>query len=274
MTDFSDFKTGWAEHAEDWDYLGHATARSFSAPADFVPPASMSFRDVMHVEDQGNVSSCVGHGGSSGLECLEYLTNRGQVQFSRMGMYLEAQSQSGIHGDNGATISGCVQAMIKTGCPRESTFPYPGRYVTQVPAAATADAPHFKILGHQECNSAQEVFDWISQGKGPVVFGCDWYKTLMNPTGPITAAMLRGPSVGGHCNLFCGYSGDNGPDGKPMIDDLNSWGTRWCENGWAKWTWGAIDLLCQHERGQSSVIGITNITGFDPGRLINFEAIV
>lgn len=264
--------TGWVREREDRTFLRHQTAVRFGAPADFIPPPRMSLRGILHVEYQGNMSSCVGHGGSSGLEALQYIANGGSVQMSRMAMYLLAQRVSGIKGDNGATIAGCVKAMMDTGCCEEAEFPYPTQYVRDVPQAAIQAAGRHKILGHQKLTSYREVFDWISQGKGPVVFGMTWWERVANSPGLITQDDLRGRSLGAHCKLFAGYSGDRDNDGELMIDDLNSHGTRWGDGGWAKWTSRAVDALGNDPN--SEMIGITDITGFDRERLVNFSTIV
>lgn len=264
--------TGWRREREDTDFLKSRTAVTFGAPAAFEPPAQMSFRGILRVEFQGSMSSCVGHGGSSGLETLQYIANGGRVQMSRMAMYLLAQRVSGIRGDNGATIAGCVKAMLDTGCCEEADFPYPSQYVKNVPAAAVAAAGRHKILGHQKLSTYREVFDWISQGKGPVLFGMTWWERVAASRGLVTQDDLRGRTLGAHCKLFAGYSGQRDNDGELMIDDLNSHGTQWGDGGWAKWTSRAIDALGNDP--DTEMIGITDITGFDAERLVNFRNIV
>lgn len=265
--------TGWNIAAEDRDFLAAGTALfGVEAPADYQPPPTFNFRDKLRVENQGALSSCVGHGGSSGLEALIWLQANASEQMSRMFCYLVAQRYSGISGDRGATISGCVQALREVGCCYESTFPYPARYGNRIPPVAAAEAPRFKILGHRKLHTYFEVRDWIAQGKGPVIFGCQWYHNLANSRGVITPDDLRGPTLGGHCNLFVGYSGERDREGELMIDGLNSHGTGWGDQGWAQWTSRAIDALGNDPN--SELIGITNITGFDPQRLVNFSNVV
>ena len=196
---------GWNRDHEDFDFLKTPTARFFTAPPkDFVPPERMSFRDILKVENQGPMGSCVGHGGSSGAECLVYLSSGLKVQLSRMFCYLISQRQTGIRGDNGATIAGCVQGLMKVRICEETVFPYPNpvRYNPNVPQSAITAAEKCKILGHQLLNSGKEVFDWISTGNGPVVFGMNWYDRVSQGNGLVTKDSLRGPSAGGHCNLF------------------------------------------------------------------------
>lgn len=272
----ADFVPGWNPDREDWDYLAEPTAVSFSAPGDFTPPPSMNLRAVLKVEMQGRMGSCVGHGASSGMEQLEYLTSRQTLQFSRMYAYIMAQRQSGIRGDNGAEIAPAVQMLIEGGCCLESEMPYPNpvRYSNKVSQSAITAAAKYKILGHQQLNSGREVFDWISQGKGPVLFGFPWFFRVSQGNGLVTQDSLRGGDEGGHCNVFVGYTGEVGPDGNPLIDDLNSHGTQSGQGGWFKWTWGAIDALANLGRRRAVMIGMTNITGFDPDRLVNFENVV
>lgn len=264
--------TGWLREKEDFVFLGEATAPRFAAPTGFVPPPSMSFRNVMHVENQGGMSSCVGHGGSSGLEALQYMVNGGRVQMSRMCMYLLAQRVSGIHGDDGATIAGCVKAMTDTGCCEEAVLPYPARYDRTLPPSAIQLANRHRILGHQKLTNYREVFDWISQGKGPVIFGMTWWERVAKTRGLVTQDDLRGRSLGAHCKVFIGYSGERDANGELLIDNLNSHGTAWGDGGWAKWTSRAIDALGNDRN--TEMIGITDITGFDPARLVNFATVV
>lgn len=262
-------KFGWAKEEEDWDYLKQATVRVFSAPRDFVPPTSMNCRNIIQVKNQKQMGSCVGHGSSSGLDYLEFLSNGGLVQFSRMFMYIQAQIASGIRGDNGAAIAGAVKAMINVGDCFESEYPYPSRYQTTITQPQLDSAAKKKILGHVELTSYQDVFDWISQGKGPVVFGFDVTNAYENIQGKvdITPKTLSGRTLGGHCNVFIGYSGEKDSSGKYKIDGLNSWDKAWGDQGWAQWTSDAITTICRNEQGQSSVWGITDVTGFDQARI-------
>lgn len=266
--------TGWNRENEDWEYLATATAPRFSAPPGFVPPASMSFRGILKVEDQNPLNSCVGHGLSSGLECLVYLKSRKRVQLSRMFAYIVAQKTTGIKTDDGANIAGGVRAMAETGCCEETDLPYTGQYFNRLPQSAIQAAAKHRILGHQDLQTYDEVRDWIAMGKGPVVFGMPWFRSMINCRGTVTPDMLRGPSVGGHCKVFAGYSGERDSAGDLLLDDLNSHGTWWGDGGWAKWMPDAVRKLLDQERRFRSCIGITDITGFDAERLVNFSRVV
>lgn len=212
------------------------------------------------------MSSCVGHGGSTAMECLEFLANGEFRQFSRMFSYLTSQHASGIRGDNGAIISACVETKRSKGCCFEDDFHYPTRYQTTIPRTAFDLAAKHKIDGHQELKSYDEILEWIGTGKGPVIVGMSWFDNLANSKGVVEKSHLSGRNAGGHCVLFAGYTQER--NGKPMIDMINSHGKSWGEDGWAAWTPEAVEALCQAERNQNSIIGITDITGFDEARIV------
>lgn len=272
----NEFRYGWAEAEEDWDYLAQPTVQMFSAPKDFVPPEALSYKGIVHIENQGNMGSCTGHGGSTCLEVLEYLSNGGTIQLSRMWMYLEAQRACGMLGsDQGASIAGVIQAMINVGCCFESEYPYPIHYQTTETAAERTSAALKKILGHQPLTSAQDIFDWQSQAKGPVLIGFNVTQAYENLTGKnsiITPAILSGRSKGGHCVALAGYEGAVDSKGKKLMSQPGSWDVSWGDAGWGYWSWDALDLMCQKNKGQSSVFGITNIKGFDPVRVARIVA--
>jgi len=263
---------GYRPDLEDRDFLAAGTAGNFSAPGTFTAPAKIDFRSILTVENQSNMSSCVGHGGSTAMEHLQYLAARTKLQFSRMFAYITAQRQSGIRGDNGATITGCVNALTAIGCCLEATLRYPARYNTTISQAAIAEAAKYRILGHRKLRGYKEVLEWLQSGKGPVIAGFTWRQTFSRTQGIIRRTDVRGPSVGGHCTLYTGYQGDLGSDGQLLLDNINSWDRDFGQEGWSQWEAGAIDDL-SNER-YTELIGITDITGFDETRLYNFTDIV
>lgn len=267
---------GYLIDEEDRKFLLTGDAGNFSAPGDFVPPPTLSFRDKLKTENQSSMSSCVGHGGSSGMEALQWMASGTKIQMSRMACYLISQRYSGIRGDRGATISGCVKGLNEVGCPLEETYPYPNpvRYTDNLPQSVKVAAGKYKILGFKRItNGYQGVLEWITSGKGPVINGITWYERLANNrSGQVDTGDLRGRSLGGHCTLFVGYQGDRDARGNLKIDMLNSHGTGWGQGGWSQWTSDAIDRIASE--GNTELIGITDITGFDEQRLWNITSIV
>lgn len=259
--------TGYLPQLEDRSFLDSGTAGNFSAPASFAAPPSFSLRDALVVEDQGNMNSCVGHGASSGVECLQFLKSRTRKPMSRMFAYLTAQQQTNINRDQGATIAGAAAALSKAGCCFEETFPYPSRYNRSIPSPATQEASKYRILGHRTLTTYEEILGWQQTGKGPVLAGTIWTQRLANNSGTlVTPADLKGPVIGAHCTLFIGWNEDG------TLDELNSHGTRWGQQGWASWTPEAIAAVLRLR--DTVFIGITDITGFDETRLYDFRAII
>lgn len=258
---------GWNTDVEDREYLrkGGAKYTVYGTPKD--APASFDPRTILRTEDQGNMSSCTGHGGSSGLEACIYIDTQGtvkDVQMSRMFAYITGQRQSGISGDNGATISGLVQGFKQVGCSREESFPYPAKYTNRLPAEAVAEASKYKIVNHSSFSNYAEVFDWISRGMGPVVIGITWYNKLAQCSGIVETSDLRGGSLGGHCLLLWGYSERKDSQGRNYLWMLNSHGVQWGLRGWAEVAPSVVDTWGGGRN--TEMIGISDLTSFDKAR--------
>lgn len=267
--------TGWARESEDVDYLRRqglpfAPARRFAAPVEF------DTRSVIAVENQGNTSSCVGHGTSSAMEACAWIAagatgDAPPDQFSRWFAYRVAQQQTGITGDNGATISGAAEAMKRVGCCHESTFPFPGRYVKPIPQAAVAEAGQFKIATHTSLESYQAVFDFMSGGFGGVIIGITWTGRLANSTGVIELNDIRG-NGGGHCVLLWGWSKRRDTQGRNYVWLHNSHGKTWGNGGRAE---VAPDVIEAWGRSRNNeMIGLSDLSGFDHPRTIDFSRVV
>lgn len=268
--------TGWLSTGEDRDYLRNqglvfAPARRFGAPAEF------DTRSIIAVENQSNTNSCVGHGTSSGMEACAWIAagaagDAPPDQFSRWFAYRVAQQQSGITGDNGATISGAAQAMKSIGCCHESTWPFPGRYVKPIPQAATAEANQFKIAVHTSLEAYQSVFDFMSGGFGAVVIGIAWTSRLANNTsGVIELNDVQGRG-GGHCVLLWGWSKRVDSQGRHYIWLHNSHGKGWGNGGRAEVSPECIDFWGRSRNNE--MIGFSDLSGFDKPRRIDFSRIV
>lgn len=228
----AEFFTGLIRNEEDRRWLLGAE-RSFGGTANKLAyPLEFDPRPIIRVENQGNRNSCVGHGASSCGEACAYLDSGGTLrpQFSRWGSYIWSQQMGGLAGrDQGATISGAVKAAVQIGFCPEDMWPYPpanARYSQQVPAGALAAAAPYQLLAHTVIDGYERGFEWINQGKGPLLIGVDWTDGLSSNTGDVTLSDVRGRSLGGHCMFIWGWL----PDGRLWLGNSHSEG--WGQQGW------------------------------------------
>lgn len=242
---------GYVHDKEDLPFLHRRSLLLSQLPKAFSAPRSVSHRAWRKVEDQAQMSSCVGHGLSSGCEVLHYIDTSGQsiVELSRMYAYRTSQICSGITGDNGATISGAAKAARDYGLCLEKTMPYPSRYVTSIPPQAEEEGKKHPVLEHSVMQSADECYNWIGSGLGFILIGVPVHESLMNCDGELTR--LAGRIVGAHCMVLHGYFEDGD------FDLENSWGVRWGNNGFAKVRRSIVDQWCRDP--QSEVIAFSDI---------------
>lgn len=257
----SELILGWRKDLEDLRSL-KAKARTFSASAlgAFTAPEEIDHRGWLQIENQGPVGSCAGHAESTCLEVCNYIATGGNVvQLSRMFCYLAGQQMCGLFGaDQGSTIEGVVEASKRVGVCLESTFPYPGRYITSVPNSATIEAAQHKLRSHVNIGGYQQGFDFVGSGVGGLIIGIDWVQSLINCTGIVDS--LRGGSVGGHALAIVGYSKRLDRQGRKYLWLANSHGRQWGNNGWAEIAPAVFDYWCQRD----VVIGVSDLENFGP----------
>jgi len=256
-------KLGWLQEQEDTAYL-HAPGKFLARmPESFDAPEEIDPRGWLKIEDQGQVGSCAGHAMSSCCEVLNHIDSRGGiVNLSRMFAYLMAQKCDGLSGDKGATISGAVKAAKLYGICQESTFPYPGKYVSQVPEAAVAEAASHKVKNHESLSGYDDCFKWLATGTGVIEIGIPWVQTLaQDKTGVIDRA--AGQEYGGHALAIVGYTKRKDSNGRQFLIMANSHGTGWGKNGFAEI---APALFDQWGRDSySEMIGITDLEEYGDG---------
>lgn len=144
------------------------------------------------------------------------------------------QKQSGLFGrDVGATISGVVSAMNKLGVPREVTFPYPGVYRTQIPAAAYSEANDHRILSVSPMRSYDDCFTFLAAGIGAIQIGIDWTSSLANNRDGVIE-QVSGGTYGGHSVSLVGYSARRDTQDRQYLWLHNSHGTGWGNQGWSE----------------------------------------
>ena len=153
--------------------------------ASYAPPATRHHEDVdprgkLHVENQGRLSSCVGHGVSTACEtvgCFQRGSFDGVPQLSRWFAYRMGQKVWGQEGrDQGCTIQAGVDSAKKYGVCREEVCPYPSAFnFNPIPKTAIDDAAHFKIQHHVPLqDDCQQWVNFLDGGFGAIVIGVLW----------------------------------------------------------------------------------------------------
>jgi C1A family cysteine protease len=261
---------GWLRESAESRSVLHARAMTFSVARAFTAPPVIDHRGWRkdHIEDQGDIGSCVGHQYSSAGEVLTYIDTQGVVQdkYNRMACYVWAQQEDGISGKQaGAMVSGAMKAAKRKGFALESLWPYnPARYSQNVPQAVIEDGLKRLLIGqHAVLRSYQECFDWLASGAGVILIGMPVQQSFVsNKTGVING--MSGSVVGGHALLLHGYSDRRAFDGRQHIICENSWGTRWGANGFCEFSPSMIDWMCRGINKGHEVIGITDIMDDGP----------
>lgn len=214
---------------------------------DFDAPEEIDPRGWLQIEDQGQVGSCQGHALSSCIEFAYRVDTGGDiVQLSRMWAYLQSQRFDGLLGrDAGSTLSAGLRVAKELGIPFEESFPYPGRYTTQIPPGLEEEAALFKIQSHVMCRSFDDIYTFLASGAGCVQIGCSWNQS-MTPDRNGVIDGFQGGGGGGHSVIFGGYTRETGPDGRPFLWLGNSWSRQWGADGWAKVTARTADQIGRH----------------------------
>ena len=275
MADFQFISGCRPSTAEEIARLGASgSARMFiyTAPRMDIPK-SFDPRSYLEMEFQAAMGSCTRHMASGCFELDGYWASGGKKktpQHSRMMAYLGAQKMSGFFGrDQGASIAGAVEWLVKEGLCLESTFPYPGRYTTNIPQAALAENGKYKAHSHSPLRSYQLVWGWLSNLMGGVCVGITWTTKLANCSGIVTPDTLnysRRDVLGGHAVLFGGWSERKTTDGRNYIWMVNSHGVEYGNRGCVEWHPEAIDKIC--ESNENDLYGVTGATSYDVPRRI------
>lgn len=169
-----------------------------AALVDVPPTATYRYYQTAPVLDQGDSSSCVGHAWRQWLSSAPRMTKTGPDPYA---IYREAQQLDEWPGAE------------------------PDYEGTSVRAGAKALQARGHVAEYRWASSADEVRDWLLSGKGSVVLGTTWYRSMMIPRTD-SFVELSGPVIGGHAYLCTGYSERRG-----AFRCLNSWGRAYGRNG-------------------------------------------
>ena len=265
--------TGYLPRRENKAWLKEAASpfpfTSFEASQ---APDEIDHRPWLQVENQGPVSSCVGHGDSSTLEVCNFYDTGGEViNLSRMYAYLTAQKASGLFGrDQGATISGALAANANDGICLEKTFPYPGKYVTRITKEAHDEASQHKLIRHTPMRTYEDCMAWLQTGQGGIVIGVRWVSSLINTTGVIES--ISGRSSGFHCMAILGYSQRKDSRGRKYLWMVNSHGKGWGNAGWAEVAPAVIAQWCKRTDWEE-LIGASDLQEYGTREVTTFDMI-
>lgn len=238
-----------------------SSAKRFRLLKAFKAPPKVDHRGWLTVEDQGPMGSCTGHARSTCAEICNWIDTHGHiVHLSRMFAYLTAQKRDNLLGaDQGATIDGAVRASKEDGECLEETFPYPGRYTTQIPAGAFSEAALHKMLNHSLLRTYDDLYNWLGSGVGAVIIGMNWVSSFSDNNGLITS--FTGNNYGGHAICLSGYT-ERQEGGRNWIIMSNSHGRDWGKDGHAEINPKTIDAVL---RSRATVcVGVSDLEEYNP----------
>jgi hypothetical protein len=178
--------------------------------------------DASWIEDQNGYSSCVSESTCSGVEKSIFLNTQSRVRLSRGVLY--AQINGGR--DQGAFITDALDRMKDTGTCLWETSGRTPFFKNQIPREAWDEAKRFTISEAYHLTSFEEMMSAIQLGY-LVVFGFMVGSATDRLDQYGVAGHVRGP--GNHavhadgCNLL--------PDGRWVLDMVNSWSVRWGRQG-------------------------------------------
>lgn len=255
---------GWRIDLEDFDSLfaleGEDQVMSLCGSYQEV---SLDPRELLRVEDQSTVGSCQGQSISSGSEWLYILaTGKTDVQLSRAYGYYRSQMEDKLLGrDVGSTINSGIWVATNLGIPLETEWPYQNRYSPKPPKpweVMDTLGANFKIGKSIRLTTYEAIRTFLGAGIGMVHLGIPWNSSTdravvdnFNPNGG-----------GGHSIGLYSLSERKDRQGRPYVWMMNSWSTRWGNEGWAEWAPDAITAML---RARNSVfVGISEMPNVKP----------
>jgi hypothetical protein len=218
MTDMTDFVrpegfTGYRAELENRDAI-----RAGSSPYELLVGGSEQWQEGellswWHVRNQGNKGSCRGHSLAANAR-LSYVLQVGaghidldgdgqpneanfQDDFSPDYCYYQAQKQSNIHGDNGATVHGGIAVGMTQGILPEKDLPYNEAYnPSRITQGMLETAKNFRFGRYTELTDAEKAFDWVGSGQGGLDWGTVWPLPFVK--GCLVKGMSSFQTGGGH----------------------------------------------------------------------------
>src|SRR5262249_50774716 len=197
-----------------------------------LPPSADLRQYMTPVEDQGELSSCVGN---ATVGAYEYLINRlvGQpLDVSRLFVYYNARALDGeTNKDNGTTITNAVKVLSEKGACFENTWPYEPKSVNNEPSQPAYQEAVYLILKDAARVDLDKdaVRTCLAEGF-PICFGIEIFDSFQK-VGSHGRVQIPDPSseqsLGGHAMLCVGYS-----DPDQVFIVRNSWSAEWGDKGY------------------------------------------
>lgn len=251
MDDFSDRGTGYLIEEENHEYLQAVSqpANTYSS-GDFDPSQlgdAIGMIDVLHVEDQQQLSSCAGNSSTTILEeCLFFQGGIKGIQLSRMFAYINGQHKCGINGDRGATLEGVIKGFKDDGCPEEKFMPYTGEYYTDIPSEARNDASNRKLEGSSQITDIAQIYEGLAKRIGGTFIGIPCTQEIFNSGADGILENYFPARAGGHAMAFVDWCPDvRDSRGWPYLLLANSWGIRYGYRGYRKVSPRAANAMLQ-----------------------------
>jgi hypothetical protein len=189
------------------------------------------------IGDQGSQNSCVGWSVGYGLKAYqERIESNETILFSPS--YIYNQLNNGQ--DGGINIIDAMNLISQQGAGLWGDMPYTDKDFTRKPTASAIEkASRYKIDFWRQVNvlDIKEVKAQVSAGF-PVVIGTIVDEGFINEGTRMKETYVwtkaSGKQKGNHAMLVIGYD-----DNKKAFKVMNSWGTKWGDNGyaWISYTW-------------------------------------
>ena len=199
------------------------------APMKALPTTCDNTHLISTVKDQGQLGACVAGGTTSTFEATQIAAGVAPVLGCRLLVYRDARIIGGDYpGDNGCNIRDGIQATVVNGVAPETDWPYDiGQFDDAPPPKAVSDAVKDKSLSYYLLDStaggAQTLLNiktCLAVTGLCVDYGMPVYAQYEEVGSDGIINMPDGNEIGGHCNMFCGYS-------PGYIWTLNDWGEGW-----------------------------------------------
>ena len=114
---------------------------------------------IKRIENQQNLGTCTGMGGSTMMEILETFDNKPHIELSPLYLYYKAREIEGtVNFDNGAYLRDTMKVLQKNGICEEKYFPFIIKDFAKKPSQeAELNAKNHMIEGYQRLNSVNQI---------------------------------------------------------------------------------------------------------------------